>query len=111
LFGKICAVDKMWSWLSRQYKSSVLVLVGSGLLLYYTSNKGLLEQCDKEENVAGTWAATYFLFVKKTVKRSAQCHVLARSLPGRRHNDILYIQWTLYTVPICVKAFHCSAVW
>jgi hypothetical protein len=25
---------------------------------YYISNKGLLEECDKEENVAVTWAVT-----------------------------------------------------
>jgi len=31
---------------------------------YYTSNKGLLEECGKEENLAVTGAATAFCFKK-----------------------------------------------
>jgi len=42
------------------------------------SNKGLLKDCDKEENVAVTGAATASFFQKKTVERSVQCHVFAQ---------------------------------
>ena len=50
------------------------------------SNKGLLEECDKEANVAVTGAATAFS-LKGRLKRSLQCHVFAQSPPGRRTND------------------------
>jgi hypothetical protein len=43
---------------------------------YYISNKGLLKECDKEENVAVTGDCYYFLFETKIVKRSVQCHAL-----------------------------------
>jgi hypothetical protein len=54
---------------------------------YLISHKGLIEECDKEENVKVTGAATYFLFENKIVKRFAQCHVFAQSPPSRRPND------------------------
>jgi hypothetical protein len=46
----------------------------------------LLEESDKEENLTVNGACYYLLFEKKTVKRSAQCHVFAQSQPGRRPN-------------------------
>jgi hypothetical protein len=33
------------------------------------------------------WSCYCFLFEKKTVKRSVQCHLLAQSRPGWHHND------------------------
>ena len=33
------------------------------------------------------WGCCCFLFQKKTLKRSAQCHVFAQSPPGRRPNE------------------------
>ena len=58
--------------------------------MYYISNKDLLEECDKEENltVTGGRGGCYcFLFENKTVKRSVQRHVLVQSPPDRRPND------------------------
>ena len=54
---------------------------------YYISNKVLLEERDKQENVAVTGAAIASCLKQKTVKHSSQCHVLAQSPPGRRPND------------------------
>ena len=54
---------------------------------YYNSNKVLLEECDKEVSVPVTGGCYCFLFEKKTVKRSVQCHACAQSLPGRRPSD------------------------
>jgi hypothetical protein len=39
------------------------------------------------EDVEVTGDCCYFLFEKKNVKRSAQCHVIAQSPPGRRSSD------------------------
>jgi hypothetical protein len=50
--------------------------------------KNLLEECDKEQNVAVTGLLLLLPVQKKnTVKRSAQCHVFAQSPPDRRPND------------------------
>ena len=53
---------------------------------YYSSNNGLLEECDKEENlevtVGGT--ATAYCSEKKFVEYFVQCHVFGQSPPGRR---------------------------
>jgi hypothetical protein len=67
---------------------------------YYLSNTGLLEECDKEENmeVTGT-AATSCL--KRRLKLFVQCHVFAQSPPGQRPNDISSQHFAL--LPICVK--------
>jgi hypothetical protein len=51
----------------------------------------------------------YFLFKKKNVKRSVQCHVFARSPPDRRPNDISSQHFA--PLPICVNMFHCGVVW
>jgi len=45
---------------------------------YYISNEVLLVECDKEENVPVTGGCYCFLFEKKTVKRSVQCHACAQ---------------------------------
>ena len=55
--------------------------------MYYISKKGLLEECDKEENMAVTGGCYCFLFENKIVKCFVQCHVFAQSPPGRRPND------------------------
>jgi len=68
------------------------------------SNKGRFEECDKQENVALTVAATASCLKKKTLKRFVQCHVFAQSPPGQHPN--YNSQWTLCTAPICVKMFH-----
>jgi hypothetical protein len=41
----------------------------------------------KEEIVEVTGADVTFLFERKIIKRSVQCHVLAQSPPGRRPSD------------------------
>jgi hypothetical protein len=61
---------------------------------YYVSNTGNLEECDKEENLAVTVAATTSC-LKRRLKRFVQCHVLVRSPPGRR--PVINIQSTLRT--------------
>ena len=54
---------------------------------YRISNKGPLKKCNKQEQVAVTVLLLLPLAVQKqTVKRSAQCDVLVRSPPDRRHN-------------------------
>ena len=53
---------------------------------YHISNKGLLEECNKEK----MWQKLVLLLLpvqKKIVKRSAQCHVLVQSPPGLRPKD------------------------
>ena len=57
------------------------------IIITCISSKGLLQECDKEENVAVTVGCYCFLFQKQTVKRSAQCHIFAQSPPARRPND------------------------
>jgi hypothetical protein len=57
----------------------------NALYNYYTSNKDLLEEYDKEEKVEVT-GSCYFL-LKKIVKHSVQCHVLAQSPPSQNPND------------------------
>jgi hypothetical protein len=69
-----------------------LYFIINALYNYYISNKVLLAECDKEENVEVTVAGSnsgccYFLLKKKIVKRFAQCHVFAQSPPGRRPID------------------------
>jgi hypothetical protein len=54
---------------------------------YYICNKDLLEERDKQQNMAVTGAATVSCSKEVTVKRSVQCHVLVQSPPGRRSND------------------------
>ena len=54
---------------------------------YCISNKGLLEECDKDENVAVTGCYHCCLLQKQTVKRSFHCHVFVQSPPGRYNND------------------------
>jgi len=51
---------------------------------YCISNKVIQEECDKEENVAVTVGSCYFLFQKKTIQLSVQCHVFAQ-LQSDRH--------------------------
>ena len=53
---------------------------------YYISNKGLVEECDKED-VEVTGDCCCFLFEKTIVKRSVQCHVFTQSQPGWRPSD------------------------
>jgi hypothetical protein len=75
---------------------------------YYISKKCLLEECDKEENVAVTWAATvscWKVICKKFCSMSRIRPVTATLAPK------WYIQSTLRTAPICVKMFHCCVVW
>ena len=48
--------------------------------------KDLLEHCDKEQNMSVT-GLLLLPVQKKTLKRSAQCHILAQSPPGRRPKD------------------------
>jgi len=55
-------------------------------IIMYISNKNLSEEWVKEENLAVTGAAAAPV-QKKTLKRSAQCHIFAQSPPGRRPND------------------------
>ena len=50
---------------------------------YYVCNKGLLEECDREENVKAVGAATASCLKRRFVKHFVQCHVFAQSLPGR----------------------------
>ena len=57
-----------------------------GIVIILYSNKGLLEECDKEENVAVTRAATVSCY-KKRLKRFVQCHIFVQSPPARRPND------------------------
>jgi hypothetical protein len=73
------------------------------IILYYISNKGLLEECDKEENVEINGGCYYFLFEKKTVKRFVQCHVFAQSPPGRHSKD-------KYPVKTCAAPDLCKNV-
>jgi hypothetical protein len=54
----------------------------NALYNYNISNKGLLEECDKEEHVDVTRAATVSSLKRKTVKRFVQCHVFAQSPQG-----------------------------
>jgi hypothetical protein len=54
---------------------------------YTFANKDLLEECEKEENVAVTGGYYHFLFQKNIVKRFVQCHILAQSPPGMRPSD------------------------
>jgi hypothetical protein len=49
---------------------------------YYISNEVLLEEGDKEENLAVTVAAL-FPVQKNIVKRFVQCYEFAQSPPGR----------------------------
>jgi len=56
------------------------------ILIILYSNKGFLEECNKEENVAVT-GLLMFPVKQKVAKRSAQCHVLVQSPPGRRPDD------------------------
>jgi hypothetical protein len=55
--------------------------------MYYTSNEDLFEECDQEENLTLTGAATASCLNFKIVKYFAQCHVFAQSPPDRRPND------------------------
>ena len=48
--------------------------------------KDLLEHCDKEQNMSVT-GLLLLPVQKKTLKHSAQCHILAQSPPDRRPND------------------------
>jgi len=43
---------------------------------FYVSNKGLLEECDKEENMEVTGGCFYFLSEKNIVKRFVQCQLV-----------------------------------
>jgi hypothetical protein len=45
------------------------------------NNKGLLEECSKEEHVEVTGAAATSCLKRKL------CHVFPQSPPGRRHNN------------------------
>ena len=53
------------------------------IFLYYTSNKGLVEECDTEENFGSNWGFYYILFEKKVVKHFVQYHIFARSPSGQ----------------------------
>ena len=54
---------------------------------YCISNKGLHEECDKDENVAVTGCCYCCLLQKQTVKHSFHCHVFVQSPPVRYSND------------------------
>ena len=56
------------------------------IIIYFIYNKSLVEECDKEENVA-VMDYYYFLFEKKIVKRFVQCLVSANSPPGLHPTD------------------------
>jgi len=72
------------------------------------SNKGLLEECDKEQNLAVNGAATAsflerrFQNVLPSVTYSPS-HRQAGSLT-------INIQSTFCTAPICVQMFHCGVI-
>ena len=77
---------------------------------YYISDKGLLKKCDKEESVAVPGDCCCFLFEKKTVKRTVQCHVIAQS-PPNLHFALLHSQYYLVaTVIQIVSAQSCVCV-
>jgi len=54
---------------------------------YFISDKVLHEECDKKDNMEVTGGCYHFLFEKRTVKRSVQCHVFAQSPTGPHPND------------------------
>ena len=56
-------------------------------LLCYTSSECLPEENVEEENLTLNGGCYKLLFEKKAVNRFAQCHLFAKSPPGRRPND------------------------
>ena len=59
------------------FLSTALVLTHIVIIVqynYYISNKGLLEEDDKQENVAVNWGCYCFLFQKKTVNLRLHTH-------------------------------------
>ena len=78
-------------------------------LLYYISNKDLLVECYKEQNVTVTGAANASLLKQKTVKHFAHCHVFAQSPPGRP--PVIISGQPFTSLQICVKMFHCCVIW
>jgi len=60
----------------------IIVHITYILYMYYISNKGLLDERYKEANIAVTAGCYCFVFKRKTVKLSAQCHVFAQSPPN-----------------------------
>jgi len=63
------------------------------------SNKGLLEERDKEEN----GGCCNFLLQKQTAKPFVSCHVLAQSPPGRRPNDKCPLDGTWWKTLRCAR--------
>ena len=55
--------------------------------IYLVSNKGLLEDSEKGENVVETVGCYCFLFEKQIVKRFVQCHIFAQLPLGWRSEE------------------------
>jgi hypothetical protein len=77
--------------------------------MYYISNKGLHENCDKEENLAVTGAVTAFCM--EIILKNVLSNVTYSPNYGQGGAPMINIQSTLCTAPICVKMFHCSVIW
>jgi hypothetical protein len=77
--------SKIKSWGLPQLVCTVtqLILLMHSIILCFISNKGLLEECDMEENVE-TYGAATMSCLKEDFKRFVQCHVFAQSPPGQR---------------------------
>jgi len=66
-------------------------------------NKGLFEECDKEENVGSKWGCYCSLFAQGIVKSCVQPHVFAQSPPG----PVINIQATLLIISDwCINISH-----
>ena len=52
-----------------------IIFINKCMYNYYISNKGFLQECDKEENVAVTGAATNFRLKRCKISTSNRCLV------------------------------------
>jgi len=76
---------------------------------YYIYNDGLLEECDKEQNVTVTVATTAYCY--KRILQNALSNVTYWSSHRQTGAPTINIQSSLRTAPICVNvALYCYLV-